>query len=132
MRRCGTCPAVTGCAVAARQSLAIVPHHQGWRRRAIIGRAAAPSRRYVRSHFDSIEMRVPDAPRPDEIVFIIAMACGGASLRMGGLAAEGITKFGRPALTTLSKRSHPFPEMTMQRRQFHAAVRQSRRSAGFF
>lgn len=49
---------------------------------------------YVRSHFDSIEMRVPDAPRPDEIVFIIAMACGGrVHSRMGGLAAEGITKF---------------------------------------
>ena len=49
---------------------------------------------YVRSHFDSVEMRVPDAPRPDEIVFILAMACGGrVHSRMGGLAVDGITKF---------------------------------------
>ena len=29
---------------------------------------------YVRSHFDAIEFCVPDGPRPDEIVFIVAAA----------------------------------------------------------
>ena len=32
---------------------------------------------YVRSHFDSIEFCVPDGPRPDEIVFIVAASIGG-------------------------------------------------------
>ena len=31
---------------------------------------------YVRSHFDAIEVRVPGAPRADEIVFILAMSTG--------------------------------------------------------
>ena len=49
---------------------------------------------YVRSHFDSVEMRVPDAPRPNEIVFILAMAVGGrVHDRMGGLKAGEIAKF---------------------------------------
>ena len=49
---------------------------------------------YVRSHFDSIEMRVPDAPRPNEIVFILAMGVGGrVHDRMGGLRAGDISKF---------------------------------------
>ncbi len=49
---------------------------------------------YVRSHFDSIEMRVPDAPRPNEIVFILAMGVDGrVHERMGGLTAYEIAKF---------------------------------------
>ncbi len=32
---------------------------------------------YVGSHYDAIEMGVTDGPRPDEIVFILAMATGG-------------------------------------------------------
>lgn len=49
---------------------------------------------YVRSHFDSVEMRVPDAPRPNEIVFILAMGAGGrVHDRMGGLKASDISKF---------------------------------------
>jgi hypothetical protein len=41
---------------------------------------------YVRSHFDSITVTVPDAPRADEIVFVLAMAKGGRiHSRMGGL-----------------------------------------------
>jgi hypothetical protein len=49
---------------------------------------------YVRSHFDSVEMRVPDAPRPNEIVFILAMGAGGrVHDRMGGLKASEISKF---------------------------------------
>ena len=31
---------------------------------------------YVRSHFDAIEVGVADAPRPDEIVLILAMTTG--------------------------------------------------------
>jgi|GEM_PF-19591 len=49
---------------------------------------------YVRSHFDSVEMRVPDAPRPHEIVFILAMGVGGrVHNRMGGLETGAIAKF---------------------------------------
>ena len=32
---------------------------------------------YVGSHYDAIEVGVPDAPRPDELVLILAMAIGG-------------------------------------------------------
>jgi hypothetical protein len=46
---------------------------------------------YVRSHFDSIEFSVPDGPRPDEIVFIVAASIGGRPhARVGGLAAADI------------------------------------------
>lgn len=46
---------------------------------------------YVRSHFDSIEFCVPDGPRPDEIVFIVAASIGGRPhARVGGLAAADI------------------------------------------
>lgn len=43
---------------------------------------------YVRSHFDGIEVRLPDGPKADEIVFVLAMSCGGrVHSRMGGLEA---------------------------------------------
>ena len=46
---------------------------------------------YVRSHFDALEVGVPDAPRPDEIVFVLAMTTGGrVHARAGGLAASEI------------------------------------------
>jgi hypothetical protein len=46
---------------------------------------------YVRSHFDAIEVRAADGPRPDEILFCLAMACGGrVHARMGGLEAKDI------------------------------------------
>lgn len=49
---------------------------------------------YVRSHFDAFEMRVPGAPRRDEIVFILAMSTGArVHARMGGLAASAIAKW---------------------------------------
>ena len=48
---------------------------------------------YVRSHFDAVEVRVPDAPRAGEIVVAIAVTDSGRPLpRVGGLttdAAEG-------------------------------------------
>lgn len=46
---------------------------------------------YVRSHFDAMEVRVPDGPRPDEMVLCLVMACGPrVHARMGGLAASDI------------------------------------------
>lgn len=49
---------------------------------------------YVRSHFDAMEVRVPGAPRPDEMVVILAMSCGArVHARAGGLAADAIAKW---------------------------------------
>lgn len=46
---------------------------------------------YVRSHFHTIQLQVPDAPRPNEIVFCLAMATGPRiHARMGGLQATDI------------------------------------------
>ena len=47
---------------------------------------------YVRSHFNTLEMGVPDGPKADEIVFCLAMATGGRiHARVGGLAASEIS-----------------------------------------
>lgn len=49
---------------------------------------------YVRSHFDAIEVRVPGAPRPDELVFILAMSIGPRiHNRVGGLKAADIAQW---------------------------------------
>ena len=49
---------------------------------------------YVRSHFDAMEVRVPGAPRADEMVVILAMSCGPrVHARVGGLAADAIAKW---------------------------------------
>jgi hypothetical protein len=49
---------------------------------------------YVRSHFDTIEARVADAPRPDEMLFVLAMTTGPRPhARVGGLRVDEITKF---------------------------------------
>ena len=49
---------------------------------------------YVRSHFDSVEVRVADAPRPDEMLLVIAMTTGPRPhARVGGLRADEIAKF---------------------------------------
>lgn len=46
---------------------------------------------YVRSHFDAFEIGTPDGPRPDEILFVLAMSCGPRiHNRMGGLEAKDI------------------------------------------
>jgi hypothetical protein len=43
---------------------------------------------YVRSHFDAMEIRVPDAPRRDEIVVAVVVTDSGRPLpRIGGLTA---------------------------------------------
>ena len=44
---------------------------------------------YVRSHFDAVEIRIPDAPRANEIVIAIAVTDSGRPLpRVGGLTHE--------------------------------------------
>ena len=49
---------------------------------------------YVRSHFDAITCVVPDAPRPDELLFALCMSTGGRPhARMGGLEASAISKW---------------------------------------
>ena len=46
---------------------------------------------YVRSHFDAVEVGVPDAPRADEIVLALVMTTGPrVHNRAGGLAAADI------------------------------------------
>ena len=46
---------------------------------------------YVRSHFDSMEVGVPDGPRANELLFALAMSRGGRiHHRMGGLMVEDV------------------------------------------
>ncbi len=46
---------------------------------------------YVRSHFDAMEVGVPDGPKADEFLFALAMARGPrVHARMGGLAAQDV------------------------------------------
>ena len=48
----------------------------------------------VRSHFDAMEVRVPGAPRADELVVILAMSTGArVHARVGGLAADAIAQW---------------------------------------
>jgi hypothetical protein len=46
---------------------------------------------YVRSHFNSAEVGIQDAPRPDEILFALVMADGGRiHSRLGGLTKDKV------------------------------------------
>lgn len=46
---------------------------------------------YVRSHFDAIEVRVPDAPRANEILLAVAVTDSGRPLpRVGGLTKDQV------------------------------------------
>lgn len=46
---------------------------------------------YVRSHFDGMEVGMPDGPKADELLFVLAMSRGGrVHDRMGGLAAVDV------------------------------------------
>lgn len=48
---------------------------------------------FVRTHYDAIEARVPDAPKNNEIVVCIALTTGGRPHpRIGGLEISGITE----------------------------------------
>lgn len=47
---------------------------------------------YVRSHFDAIEVGIPDAPRANEIMVVLAMTTGARiHARSGGLEASQVT-----------------------------------------
>jgi hypothetical protein len=47
---------------------------------------------WVRSHYDALEVRVPDAPLPDEIVVIAAVASRGRlNARLGGKSLADVT-----------------------------------------
>ena len=47
---------------------------------------------YVRSHFNSVEVGIQDAPRPDEILYALVMADGGRiHARLGGLTKEQVS-----------------------------------------
>jgi hypothetical protein len=44
---------------------------------------------FVRSHFDAMEVRIPDAPRSDELVLIVAVTDSGRPFpRVGGLTVD--------------------------------------------
>jgi hypothetical protein len=46
---------------------------------------------YVRSHYNSMEIGIQDAPRPDEILFALVMGTGGrVHARLGGLSQDKI------------------------------------------
>jgi hypothetical protein len=46
---------------------------------------------FVRSHYDTIECAVPDAPRDDEVVVILAAANRGRlNARIGGLTVDDV------------------------------------------
>ncbi|MFZ7126667.1 MAG: amino acid synthesis family protein [Desulfobacterales bacterium] len=46
---------------------------------------------FVRSHFDAMEVRIPDAPRADELVLIVVVTDTGRPLaRVGGLEISGV------------------------------------------
>jgi hypothetical protein len=45
----------------------------------------------VRSHFDAVEVGIPDAPRADEMLLALVMTTGArVHARVGGLAAADI------------------------------------------
>ena len=47
---------------------------------------------YVRSHFNSMEIGIQDAPRPKEILFALLMGTGGrVHSRLGGLLKENVS-----------------------------------------
>lgn len=47
---------------------------------------------YVRSHFNSMEVGIQDAPRPNEILFALVMGTGGrVHSRLGGLLKENVS-----------------------------------------
>jgi hypothetical protein len=47
---------------------------------------------YVRSHFNSLEVGIQDAPRPNEILFALVMGTGGrVHSRLGGLTQDKVS-----------------------------------------
>jgi hypothetical protein len=49
----------------------------------------------VRSHYDAMEVKVVDAPRPDEVLIAVAFTDSGRPLaRVGGVTLEEVLKRG--------------------------------------
>ena len=47
---------------------------------------------YVRSHYNSVEIGIQDAPRPNEILFALVMGTGGrVHSRLGGLTKDKVS-----------------------------------------
>ena len=47
---------------------------------------------YVRSHYNTMEIGIQDAPRPDEILFALLMGTGGrVHARLGGLSKDAVS-----------------------------------------
>ena len=96
MPRCGTSRAAIPCAKCWARSLAIVPSSKkqggpGTRLDVPLGHTNAA---YVRSHFDAMEVGLPEGPRADEILYVLTMSKGPRiHARLGGLAADEISKF---------------------------------------
>ncbi|MGI3166113.1 amino acid synthesis family protein [Pseudooceanicola sp. 200-1SW] len=78
------------------ESLAIVPSSKkqggpGTRLDVPLGHTNAA---YVRSHFDAMEVGLPEGPRADEVLYVLTMAKGPRiHSRLGGLEADQISKF---------------------------------------
>ena len=48
---------------------------------------------YIRSHYGTMSLALPDAPLPDEIALIFCFATGGRlNARVGGLTIEDVRK----------------------------------------
>ncbi len=78
------------------QALAIVPstHKVGPMGAALDVPIHHKDAAYVRSHFDTMTMVIPDAPRPDEIVYVLTMSTGSRPhARIGGLEVAQISKW---------------------------------------
>jgi hypothetical protein len=78
---------------AVRQGAALVPSakKRGGLGAAIDVPLGHKDAAFVRSHFDAMEVRVPDAPRRNEIVVAVVVTDSGRPLpRIGGLAVQDI------------------------------------------
>jgi hypothetical protein len=78
------------------QALAIVPstHKVGVMGAALDVPIHHKDAAYVRSHFDTMTVVIPDAPRPNEIVYCLTMSTGSRPhARVGGLDVSQIEKW---------------------------------------
>ena len=70
---------------------------------------------YVRSHFDSVEVGIPDGPRADEIVYALVMTTGArVHARAGGAGGEGREGGGRTAMTARIRKLVTFLDETRE------------------
>ena len=100
--RCGTCRAATRCASGSARRKAIVPSAMkvGGFGASSTCRSATPTPPMCAAISTRWTVGDPDGPRPDEIVFVLAMSCGPRiHSRMGGLEAWPGQGRGRAAVT---------------------------------